>query len=70
MGKTVLDRLLAKSCPVPFSGCLVWTGDSDKDGYGFINVDGKRRLAHRVAYSIAKGEPKTSFAIRVMFQDA
>lgn len=54
----VLPRLIEKSCPIPFSGCLIWTGDCDKDGYGFITVDGKRRLAHRVAYAIAKGEPK------------
>ena len=42
----------------PFSGCLIWTGEVDKDGYGYIRVDGKKKFTHRVAYSLAKGEPK------------
>lgn len=56
--KTVLERLLRKSHFIPFSGCLIWAGNCDKDGYGFIKVDGKRRLAHRAAYAISKGAPK------------
>ena len=58
MAKPVAERLAAKAHPIPFSGCLTWTGDVDKDGYGYIRVDGKKKFTHRVAYSLAKGEPK------------
>lgn len=37
------------------SGCWVWTGATDRDGYALTTVDGKRRLAHRVSYELAKG---------------
>lgn len=56
--KSVLERLHDKAHPIPFSGCLIWAGNCDRDGYGFINVDGKRRLTHRVAYTLAFGPPK------------
>lgn len=58
MAKPVAERLAAKAHPIPFSGCLIWTGEVDKDGYGYIRVDGKKQFTHRVAYSLAKGEPK------------
>ena len=58
MAKPVAERLAAKAHPIPFSGCLIWTGEVDKDGYGYIRVDGKKKFTHRVAYSLAKGEPK------------
>jgi len=35
--------------------CWPWTGAIEKTGYGRVKHDGKVRLAHRVAYSIAKG---------------
>lgn len=42
------------------NGCLIWTGEADKDGYGRIRVRdaaGKRRgyAAHRVAYQVHVG---------------
>ena len=30
--------------------CVVWTGGIRPDGYGYLYVDGKQKLAHRVAY--------------------
>jgi hypothetical protein len=33
------------------SGCWIWTGAKDLDGYGFISVAGKQTRAHRYAYS-------------------
>lgn len=37
------------------SGCHVWTGAKTDKGYGLIEVAGKTRRAHRVAYETFKG---------------
>lgn len=51
----VQDRLETHSQRIPFSGCWVWEGAADKQGYGRINIDRKAKLTHRVAYELAKG---------------
>lgn len=43
-------RLLEKVKISPESGCFEWGGYKDKDGYGIINVRGKNKKAHRLAY--------------------
>jgi len=61
--KTVVElraELGDRSIPVPFSGCLIWLGYVDADGYGHIaSGDGHsargRRRVHRVAYELTKG---------------
>lgn len=53
-----LDRLFDKVSPEPNSGCWLWTGalnNPGKRGYGQIWVEGKLRLAHRVAYESQRG---------------
>jgi hypothetical protein len=37
------------------SGCHLWTGHRDADGYGLTSAEGKRRVAHRVAWEVANG---------------
>lgn len=32
------------------SGCWIWTGHKDRDGYGSITVEKRHRIAHKVAY--------------------
>ena len=49
------ERIGLYSIPEPNSGCLLWTGALDKDGYGKIMVNSKRRLAHRVVYAMKHG---------------
>lgn len=34
------------------SGCSEWTSTLDKDGYGVLTVDGKKRKAHRLAMEL------------------
>jgi len=42
--------------PIPECGCLVFTGNINRHGYGLIKDDsGKDRTVHRVAYELAKG---------------
>ena len=37
------------------TGCRIWTGGTYSNGYGQMNVNGKSRLVHRLAYEIANG---------------
>lgn len=38
------------------SGCWVWAGNKNKDGYGFFKCEGVLYLAHRYFYKYHKGE--------------
>lgn len=47
---TPSQRLLARATPLE-SGCLLWTGFTNKDGYGCMGYRGRTSvLVHRVAY--------------------
>ena len=35
--------------------CLVWTGQKDRRGYGFLRLDGRLKRAHRLAYELHIG---------------
>lgn len=39
--------------PNGMAGCVLWTADALPGGYGRFNVEGRVRLAHRVAYVLA-----------------
>jgi hypothetical protein len=53
--KSVHFRLMEKVSPEPNTGCWLWVGCSDKDGYGFIRVAGKNLKAHRVSMELHSG---------------
>lgn len=38
------------------SGCLLWQGHLDRDGYGHINIDGEMIRAHRYAWIMTNGD--------------
>lgn len=50
----ILERLLSRTTP-GWGGCLVWTASLHTAGYGQIQVNGKVRRAHRVAYELLVG---------------
>lgn len=51
--RPLADRLWAK---VDKTGpCWVWTASLNSKGYGQINVDGRPKLAHRVAFELERG---------------
>jgi hypothetical protein len=54
MARTVAERLAAGLERKP-NGCLEWTKATNRHGYGLIGVDGRSRLAHRVAWTLANG---------------
>lgn len=49
------DRIAAKIVVDEASGCHLWTGYADKDGYGQVSIDGTARLIHRYMYEVAHG---------------
>lgn len=50
-GATPVDRFVSF---VAFddSGCWIWTGKHDRNGYGRFRLDGKWQLAHRVSLAL------------------
>lgn len=45
------------------NGCWIWTGAVHKSGYGNIKWLGKSTVAHRVVYSLLKGELQTGLVL-------
>lgn len=45
------------SIPEPNSGCFLWLGVLQKDGYGTLTNGGRPLLAHRAAWEVAFGVP-------------
>ena len=41
---------------VDANGCHIWSGSVHKSGYGSIKWNGKATVAHRVIYTLKKGE--------------
>ena len=54
MHKKVSERIDRLS-RLDANGCKVWQGHRDRHGYGRITVNGRPRLAHRVAYEVHLG---------------
>lgn len=48
------ERFDAKQKLAP-SGCRLWTGTIDHHGYGRLQVNGKSRTAHRLAWEFVNG---------------
>ena len=58
------DRLLAKLMPITETGCWIWTGCTDKDGYGDIGVNGGYKRTHRFSYELHKGPIPDGMVVR------
>lgn len=48
------ERLTA-GLVLALNGCLEWTGHTDRDGYGRIQINGKPARVHRFAWELANG---------------
>lgn len=44
------ERLQSKISPEPMSGCWLWIGACDRDGYGKATRENRSERAHRVVY--------------------
>lgn len=51
----LLFRLEERVVRVPETGCWIWTGELNRNGYGRLSVGGTRRMAHRLSYEVHAG---------------
>lgn len=49
------DAFLARTEPLVWSDCIVWTGYTNRDGYGSLSVNGRMVLAHRYSWERERG---------------
>ena len=49
-GEGLQKRIEQHSIPIPESGCWIWIGANNPDGYGEITVKGKVQSTHRMSY--------------------
>lgn len=54
---TLAYKLETGSIPEPNTGCFLWLGDINKDGYGGVRHRGRSLLAHRAAWEDKYGPP-------------
>lgn len=50
-----IERRIAAKRTRNASGCLVFTGARNQDGYGLLNIDNQHRTVHRLTYQLAHG---------------
>lgn len=50
-----IERLIARTVPEPNTGCLLWLGFVNENGYGMLYVAGRNRLAHRTLFALSNG---------------
>jgi hypothetical protein len=43
--------------------CWLWTGAKNRRGYGIFTIDGKQKLAHRIAYFLTRGPLPTNVVL-------
>lgn len=51
-----VERFFSYVSPEPNTGCWLWAGCSDKNGYGLLRVEGRNERAHRFSYKLHKGD--------------
>lgn len=51
-----IEFFKARSVVDGATGCWLWTGARNHNGYGIMNYGRKALRAHRVSYQVAKGE--------------
>ena len=51
-----MQRFEAKFLPVPEAGCWLWESAFDSGGYGLFTLAGKAVTAHRVSWTLYRGE--------------
>ncbi len=57
MKRSLEERFWAKAQPEPNTGCWLWLGNIQPNGYSYISSNNGRtnRIAHRVAYELLVG---------------
>jgi hypothetical protein len=57
MGRKInsLDNIMSNTIRDEESGCLLYTGALDKDGYPRISLQGKKRLGSHIVFELSRG---------------
>lgn len=55
VGNTPKERFLSLVSEPDENGCHLWRAGINHTGYGVVNIEGKARLAHRMAFYYANG---------------
>lgn len=55
IGVRSLNDLFDRTIPEPNSGCWLWYGSIERNGYARVGAFGRYYLAHRLAFELAKG---------------
>lgn len=45
------------------TGCWLWTGEINRNGYGRVWINGKRLMAHRVTYELFVGQIPENYVV-------
>lgn len=53
--ETLLEKFNERYIPEPTTGCWLWTGYSNPQGYGYVAIGCKTERAHRASYMLFKG---------------
>lgn len=56
-GAPMADRLMFRVEFDTAGGCWLWSGATTPDGYGSINCGARSNLAHRVSWTVFRGDP-------------
>jgi hypothetical protein len=52
----VLERLMRHVAVDEVTGCMVWTGCKDRDGYAITRYAGRRWTVHRLMWTLFRGD--------------
>jgi len=61
---TLAQRFWSKVDPAPSSCCWEWTAGKSSNGYGQFKLNTKMLSAHRIAYTLTKGEIPKDLIVR------
>lgn len=59
----IIDRLMQHTVFITETGCWIWMGRINQDGYGKTQINGRRRFVHRVSYEIHFGPIPTGLEL-------
>ena len=57
------ERLDHRSLHDPTTGCILWTGCCNSDGYGYLGVNRRTMYAHRAAWTAVYGPIPTGLSV-------
>jgi hypothetical protein len=61
--KTLMERFMEKVSEEPTSGCWFWLGALDPGGYGTMSIKRRPMRAHRLAWTLYRGEIPTGIMV-------